>query len=266
MNADTVSRFVLYGLVVFTAIIALGIADAPVAKHRVEVFAARQDLSVTEDNCAQVIAYLAVTRRWRSAGLVGAVTWYLVVGLRHQTIGVNIAYALSGWFVGAVIAEIHVNGLVTGRRAASLERRTLDRYLPSVHRRLLPLAGAACLMLAGIAGATGYVDSARTIAVWVAAGIGLPTIVALVTRWILLRPQQYASPDVLSADEAIRRRSLRVITGSAITLLLYCVVDQVLALLNRSGPGIATAVVVIVVGAVAVPVTGWRLAGGKVPA
>ena len=101
---------------------------------------------------------------------------------------------------------------------------------------------------------------------WVVAGIGLPALVALVARRITLRPQPQASPDVLSADDAIRRRSLQVVTASVITLLLYCIVDQLLALLTRSESGAAGAVVLMLIGAVTVPVTRWRLAGGKVRA
>jgi hypothetical protein len=240
------------------------------------VFAARQGLTITEANCAQVIAYLAVTRRWRSAGLVGALTWYVVVAYRHHTIGINIGYALAGWFLGALIAEVRVSSLVTTRRAASLERRTSDRYLPPINRWLLPAAAIACLALAGIVAATGAaaggaISSHRSIAIWIAAGIGLPAAVALVARRILMRPQPQAAPDVLSADEAIRRRSLQVVTASAITLLLYCIAGQLLLLLldrlnqDQEPSSAGVGLILILVSAVAVPVTGWRLAGGKVP-
>lgn len=266
MNADAVSLAVLCGLVVLAVLAAFVIADAPVTRRRVEVFAARQGLTITGDNCQQVIAYLAVTRRWRSAGVAGALTWYMAVALRHQNIGINIGYALSGWFIGALIAEVRVSSLVTTLRAASLQRRTLDRFLPPVNRWLLPAVAVTCLALASIAAVTGSVAPGRSVAVWAAAGIGLPVLVALVGRKILLRPQPQASVDVLSADEAIRRRSLRVVTASAITLLLYCVVDQLLVLLNPPGSAAAVAAMLILVGAVAVPVTGWRLAGGRVPA
>jgi len=266
MSAHTVSLAVLCALLVLAVVVTALIADAPVTRHRVEVFAARQGLTITEDNCAQVIAYLAVTRRWRSAGLVGAMTWYVVVAFRHQIIGINVGYALSGWFVGALIAEVRVSSLVTSRRAASLERRTLDRFLPRVNRRLLPGAALTCLALAGIVAATESVASGRSVAIWVAAGIGLPAVVALVARRILLRPQPQPSLDVLLADEAIRRRSLQVVTASAITLLLYCVVDQLLVLVNRAETATAAVVVLILIGVVAVPVTGWRLAGAKVSA
>ena len=266
MNTDTVSMAVLCALVVLAVVVTAVIADAPVTRHRVEVFAARQGLTITEDNCAQVIAYLAVTRRWRSAGLVGAMMWYVVVAFRHQTIGINAGYALSGWFVGALIAEVRLNSLVTTRRAASPERRTLDRFLPRVNRWLLPTTAVTCLVLAGIAAANGSVASDRSVGIWVAAGIGLPAVVALVARRILLRPQPQVSADVLSADEAIRRRSLQVVTASAITLLLYCVVGQLLVLVNRAETSAAAVVVLVMIGIVAVPVTGWRLAGGKVSA
>jgi hypothetical protein len=266
MNAGAVSLAVWYGLTVLAVVVTFVLADVPVARQRVEAFAARQGLTVTGDNCRQVIAYLAVTRRWRSAGVAGASTWYLVADLRHQSIGIHLAYALSGWFVGALIAEVRVSGPITARRAASLQRRTAHHYLPPLNRRVLATTAVACLALAGIAAATGSVAPGRAMAVWVAAAIGLPAVVAVVARKILLRPQPQASPDVLSADEAIRRRSLRVVSASAITLLLYCVADQLRVLLDRADAGTAAAVVLILAGAVAVPVSGWRLAGGRVPA
>ncbi len=123
-------------------------ADRPVSRHRVQRFASRHDIEVTADNGRQIIAYLATTRRWRAAGLVGGLTAYALIDLRHNRISVNIAYLVAGWFLGALAAEVRVAGLFTGRRAASLAPRTLDLYLSRLSRRALPGSALAFLVLA----------------------------------------------------------------------------------------------------------------------
>jgi hypothetical protein len=241
---------VLFAIVALAMLVTFVVVDLPVDRRRVEVFAARQDLAITRDNAALVIAYLARTRRWRAAGLVGGVTWYTVGALRHDTIGINIGYALVGWFAGALVAEAWISGPARTRSAASLIRRTPGHYLPS--SVWAPLAGTA--VLCAVLAIPGWGGRSW---VWLAAAVGLPAVVILAGTRIRLRPQPLAAPDMLAADDAIRRRSMRVLTASAVTLLAYCVLDEALTRLTG-----AAFVLVMLAGAIAVPVGGWRMAHG----
>jgi len=82
-------------------------------------------------------------------------------------------------------------------------------------------------------------------------------VVWLTTQRVLNRPQPAAPADVLAADNAIRSRSLHAVTASGATLVLYGALDQALtAVAGSSGP----VVLVMLLGGVAVPWFGWRLA------
>lgn len=253
------------GLCLVTSLAAFLLADAPVSRRRVEKFANRHQVPVTADNGSQIISYLARTRRWRIAGLVCGATAYTLLSLEQNRVGISISYLLAGWFAGALIAEVRVVSLATRRRAASLVRRTAGRYLPRIGVWALPSSVLVSLLLTLtiLIATNGTADmSVERLPVW----LGVVLIVALVvwatTRRVLHRSQPIAAPDIVAADDAIRSRSLHVLVASGTTLVLYCVLDQliVLTMLNDLP---ALAIFVMLLGAVAIPWSGWRLATSR---
>lgn len=191
-----------------------------VTRARVERFAWRQRLPITVDNGPAVIAYLATTRRWRGCGILATVAGTaLAYTLRIIPSGhYNTFTLVVGWFIGAVIAEWRVNARAAdpGRRTASLLPRTGSDYLAGWVRwstRVVLTLTLAVELGAVIAGHDRS-SAALLLALTVAATSGL----WLGSRRILNRPQPDAAPDVLAADEAIRSRSLHVLSGSAIVL------------------------------------------------
>jgi hypothetical protein len=244
-------------LSVTAALIAFVVADMPVSRKRVQRFVHLHDIHVTTANGAQIIAYLARTRRWRAAGLVSGLTAYTVIDLQHSRASVNIMYLVAGWFVGALAAEVHMAGPPVGKRAASLAPRTLDRYLARPARRALSGSVLAVLALAAVVTAQTQDGRGRTVvSLAVAAVVTLP--VSLTTQRVRQRPQPLAAPDVLAADDAIRSRSLHALTASGVTLLLYCAADPLLRLIAVGSTRLA--VVVTLICAVGIPWWGWRLA------
>ena len=134
-------------LMVFGAIALLVVAGilsnihGPVSRSRLERFARRQRLDITVDNGAQVIGYLATTRRWRAAGLAAG---FGVSVLRSLPAAVNADFVLlfAGWFLGALVAEVRVAHLAHGPvRTASLQPRRADAYLGRTSWALVPAAG-----------------------------------------------------------------------------------------------------------------------------
>jgi hypothetical protein len=248
----------LAALAIIAALITSVVVDGPVSRRRVERFADRHALTVTADNGPQIITYLAITRRWRSAGLIGGAMYHLLSELQHHRAGVSLTSMLAGWFVGALLAEVRVAGITTGRRAASLTARTPKRYVSRISR--WALFGSVLAFVVLTATAVGGTDPRQLPVPLVVAAVMVAVIVlvvALTSRRVLRRPQPVAAADVLAADDAIRSRSLHAVTGSSVTLILYCTFEPVSLLV--AGDVTESAAVLLLIAAVAVPLVGVRL-------
>jgi len=233
-------------------------AYGPISRARVESFARRHTLPITAANGNQVIRYLAITRRWRCAGL--AVGWAvaLAADLPNSRVSFNPLALFAGWFAGALAAEIHLAVVAHGRRrAASLEPRTPKRYVGRLVWRLLPIgaaAGVAALVSAALQGTL-----APATVVWAALSIGVVLLVAVVRRRVLVRAQPVDPPEVVRADDAIRMRSLHVLSAGGFALAAYCA----LAALATQGPNSAA---LATIGGLIVLAVGVNAARGRGPA
>jgi hypothetical protein len=182
---------------------------------RVTRFARPQQLEITPDNGSQVIAYLATTRRWRTAGVLVALVgyaWLTLVPPERAELTVGVLQVLSGWFVGAVVAEARLVRRPAGeRRSASLQPRDPAHYLSRPARLALPAALAVSLLVGLVSLAEAVsgpgVDGRAALLAQVAA-VAVAAVVWAVRRQVLLRPQPAdLPPDRQSADDAIRSRS-----------------------------------------------------------
>ncbi|NUR69454.1 MAG: hypothetical protein HOU81_01400 [Hamadaea sp.] len=208
-------------LVALPALAAAYHAYGPISRSRLTAFARWHELPITTANGNQVIRYLAVTRRWRSAGLITGWAVAFAVELPQGRVSFNPLVLFAGWFAGALAAEIHLAIVVHGRRrTASLVPRTPKRYVSAVVWGLLPVGA-----LAGIAVLPGAVAegtlTAATVS-WTALALAIVLVVALVRRKVLLRAQPVEPADVIRADDAIRSRSLHVLSGGGFALAAYC--------------------------------------------
>lgn len=223
--------------------IAVAAGDDVVARARVERFAAKHRLTITVQNGAQVIEYLAATRRWRAFGLAAGlvVSAALSLSLSLSDITVNALALVAGWFAGALAAEIHLArpAFAGPIRKALVMRRNVEDYLPRLPRLLVPLATATCLAAGAFT---------RDL-LWTCAGIAVAAVVWFTQRRVLGRPQPFDEPDRLAADDAIRSRSARVLAGAGFALIMYCVLAQL--------HGFET---VVLLGMVLVPIAGFLVA------
>lgn len=208
---------------------AISSAQGPMLRSRVDKFAHRHDLTVTAANGSAVIRYLATTRRWRAAGVAGGYLVPLAATLPASGVRLDAQSLLAGWFAGALAAEARLAWI---SRTPAPERATVTRrptdYLPGAVWALVPLAAAADIAIAAVMVASG----AFTTAAAVRAGVGLAVagLTALAQRAVLRRPgllpADHAGDDLLDADNAIRSRSLHVLSAAGATLVFYCALGQ----------------------------------------
>jgi len=199
----------------------------PVSRYRLELFARRQRLTVTADNGNQIIRYLATVRRWRVAGLTAGAAVVALGPVRGDALpNLNYVALFSGWFLGALVAEVRVAHLAHGPvRVASLQRRAPRAYLGRLAWALVPAAAGVIVALAILtaqADASGWAEPGWTAWFWAAAALAVAVAVRAIQRAVLRRPQPVAAPDVLAGDDAIRSRSLHVLAGGGAALVLYC--------------------------------------------
>jgi hypothetical protein len=245
------AHFLIVGICLALALVAFLIADVPVSRSGVDKFAVRHRFALTEANAAQVLAYLRITRRWRTAGLVFVSSLSIGIGLLHQRLTISLAAILAGLFGAILLAEIRMAGLTTARPAASLIRRRLPDYLHPSGRRTffgaLAVAVPLSLLVLMVSGA----DLANW---WFA--IFAPATVGLISVWSMRRTvrrtQQAAEPERLAADNAIRRQSVQTLAACASALIAYAILSQLGMLLTEMNLEIATALL-IPVGLIGVP-------------
>lgn len=270
MNPLGVGILVVPAIVV--VVLLLRAAVAPVSRARLERFARRQQLVITPTNGNRVIAYLATTRRWRSAGVLAALalalTWVgyaATIRTGDFEAEINVLHLVAGWFVGAVIAEARLARSPGGPvRLAALQPREASMYLPRYAQWLVPVALAASVALGLITvavAAAGKEPDVRTAGIAQVAAFVVAGVVWAVSRLVLARPQPVLPPDELAADDAIRSRSLHVLAGSGTALVLYAVISQLVAL----GEALSGAAVAVTGGAAfvlifAAPLLGWLVA------
>jgi hypothetical protein len=261
------------GLFVVVALLAVAIVVTavwgPMPRRRVRTFARLHRLPITAGNGEAVIRYLALTRRWRVAGMVAATAVVTAYDVSRGTIGLNFLTLFVGWFVGAIVAEARLVRRPTGVvRSASLAPRTSDRY---VGRFIWALPDAALLISVAAMVATAIVAGPRALVGWAPlvglGGAALAVGVVHVTRRaVIARAQPALPPDQRAADDAIRSRSIHVLCASGATVALYGVLYQLGPIAATATPESTAAqwfARIAGIGALAIPALGWNLATAR---
>jgi hypothetical protein len=252
-------------LIVVLVVVVVNYTRGTVSRARLERFAGRQRLRVTVDNGNQVIRYLATIRRWRVAGFVGGIVASQVNAPEGTIIHFNFITIFTGWFIGALIAEARVEHLAHGLvRMASLQPRQPHRYVRRFAWALLPATAVVAFMTAvatAAAAALGWADpqwAPATLLLVVA--IAVAVTVRLIQLAVLRRPQPVGAPDVIEADDAIRSRSLHVLSGGGSALVLFTTFNLLSTLHPRSAGAQEAIDAVTVLGTFAVALLGWLVA------
>lgn len=189
-------------------------------------FATLHGVRLSEVARWEVAAHLRRARVLRAAGAVTGLT----AGSLYQVLNDGQALGLGGWWLplvgymaGAAAAE--VRGLRMspgGPRAAALSPRTLTRYLPGwtiLGLRVLPLLPLLVLWRWG-SGAPAELVPPAVAALLSAAGTGLLLHAAV------RRSRPALSPDLLSAEEALRSSSVHVLSGAGLAAQLVLLSAQ----------------------------------------
>jgi hypothetical protein len=263
-----VRLFILVLVALAAAIAVAETVSGPVERLRVERFARRQRLTVTAENGDQIIRYLATTRRWRAAGLTAGLV--LSIGLHLPSmLRFDFITLFAGWFAGALVAEARVAHLGFGpRRAASLQRRLPSSYLPRADWALVPAAAVVAVAVGVGTAALAAVGAARpswTAVLWLVVALGVAAAVRSVQHLVLRRPQPLVSPAVLAADDAIRSRSLHVLAGGGMALVVLCILAQLGAMAPTAEDAAEGTTLVRTVGPFVVAAIGWGIATSPWP-
>ncbi|MBB5874351.1 hypothetical protein F4553_007785 [Allocatelliglobosispora scoriae] len=249
MEMTTFRIAVTGGLMALAVLLAWWWAHGPMSRARLAGFSRQHGLPITTGNGDRVIAYLAITRRWRCAGAATGAVTSAALRLFTGEPGIDVISVFAGWFAGALVAELLLAPTPTGvRRSASLAVRRAGDYVHPVVWAL-PLVAAA-----GWAVATAWTLFAGRPSAWALAALAVLVPVLLVRHRVLLRPQPAGPADVTDAETAIRSRSLRVLCSAGFALASYC---ALVALPTDDSVAVTVAALLVLVVA--------RFAGAVVP-
>jgi hypothetical protein len=212
----------------------------------VEAWAGARGLALTPRNYPMVRWYLHTARVLRTWG---AVAGFLLPPLIGRAFGspaledILFPLVFVGYLAGAVYAELAlVRPVAAGRRVAALVPREVGDYLP---RRLIVAQWALALAAVAVAAGVFLVDFERDPA---AGNDGSPYVVALglagtaallgvalprAECWLVQRPQPFAQPDMVAADDAIRSQAVHSLASSGLAIELVCLAAT-LGVLSRS--------------------------------
>ncbi len=224
---DPASMSVLPVLMVLVAVTAVLVALATMAllgssisRGRVDHFARRQRLRLGAVNAPLVVRAIAITHRWRRAGLALGFLVGFAVAATQSRLSIDFGAMFIGWFAGAVVAEWRISALpVEGpRRSAALARRGLSTYVTAANRVMV--GAAAALLTIGAAGAgTHAVRDHALLATWSSwVGVSLAALLtlALTVRRVVRRSLAHPDDALRQADDALRGHALTVLTGCAV--------------------------------------------------
>jgi hypothetical protein len=137
------------------------------------------------------------------------------------------------------------------RRVASLQPRTAQRYVSVFVWRLLPVGAVAALLSLGVAVVReqrGEPVAWTTVALYTALAVLVVVIVAAVRRKVLMRAQPPDSADVVQADDAIRSRSLHVLSAGGFALAAYFALGVFAGFDGMRGVAPVGSLIVLIVG------------------
>jgi hypothetical protein len=225
-------------------------------------WAAHRGLDLVPESRALVARYLRRARVYRAWGAVAGallptVGSYVIDG-RVQVLGfgtdgdsapLGFGAIFVGYLAGALCAEVATVRPRTARPVASLVPRDLPSYLPRrvvLAQRAAALAAAAgTLVVAAVpfppgTSNPGTAGLAATALVALAFAAGLEAL----ERWFVRRPQPFADPALIAADDAVRAQSIRAVAGAGLALLLLLCCGVALALQASDVDALQTAMVV----------------------
>lgn len=268
MNIGPIETLVLLAVLVVLVVAVATASRRPARDGRgrdVELWAESYGLALTPANRPLVERYVARSTRYRR---IGCVLGFLVVPpilvrLDVAMGGWNVVLATAGYALGMVVAELTSPRPEPPERAAGLEARHLEQYLP---RQLIWLPrGAVVLLLAALAWSSTIDEAADgepfaahagatggALAVAAAIAVAILATVELGQRAIVGRRQPASRPDLLAADDALRSQSLHALAAAALCLdaLVAFVALQRPALADIANPWFDVLAIVL-------PMVGW---------
>jgi hypothetical protein len=209
-------------------------------------WAGARGLDLVPESHALVARYLRRARVCRAWGVVAGALAPTVIGLVEGRVvvlgfgtdGSSAPLAFGaifiGYLAGALCAEVATVRPRRPRPVASLVPRELPRYLSwriVLAQRAATLAAAAGTLAVAAwppagTSTSGTASLVLTAVLALAFGVGLEAV----EHWFVVRPQPFADPALMAADDAIRGRSIRSVAGAGLAILLLLCCGVALAL------------------------------------
>lgn len=217
--------FLVVALVAGTALVR---AYTELNEDFLQQWARAHALDVTAENRPMVRWYLRTARVMRTWGaLAGFFVPMAAAAAFDSSDSMPPVWVFVGYLLGALYAEVSLaRPLPPGRRAASLVPRPLVAYLPRrllMTQRVLGIAIAlGCLAVAVVPSGTRSPWAAVRWWTWlgVVAGPALAVGLEWLQGWVVRRPQPFADPALVAADDAIRAQSVHSVSGSGLAVEL----------------------------------------------
>jgi hypothetical protein len=238
MGVGPIEWLVILGSAV--AVVALAIR-AP-RRQDIDLWARSYGLILTPANRPMVERYVRRATAYRRLGfLIGLVVVPPVLeAVGSEVGGWNLVFATAGYAMGITAAEVGFRRPVAERRAAGLEARAVDQYLPRTLiwvPRILTLTvvalGPWALSIDEAADGQPFQEypgaNSRDIVAAMVVAILVLVVTELLERSIVRRAQPADDPSVVAADDAIRAQSLHGLAGAVLAidgLLVYAVLTR----------------------------------------
>ncbi|GGL05318.1 hypothetical protein [Planomonospora parontospora] len=195
-----------------------------VEPKQIERFALRQRLVLTPSNGDRVLAYIRVTRRWRSLGLVFGLL-VVLAGFTAESIMIRPLPVFLGWFAGVLVAEVRLaRARPSGRGDLGLRlvpaAVALLWTVSAVTAGALAVHGAVARSLTPGTSVTPGTGAAALL--WITATAAVVTAVPVLLRGLRTRPLPDEPADRVAAEISARSRSAHVLAAGGAVAALWC--------------------------------------------
>ncbi len=159
-------------------------------------------LTAYPDEQRLLTRWLERTRWARNVGGFAGLVWWLFGTSAHGDV---LLCGVGGVAFGSMIAQLHQVRTQSGRRTASLDRRSMQEYLPAAWaRRMVVLAALSGVLVVAAATADRPGSAAR----WGLASLVVLGLVHLVQRRVANRPRPALTAGLQFADDLARKLAI----------------------------------------------------------
>lgn len=220
--------------------IALRFMTAPTTAARVARFARRHRVGLMPGSEPYVVAYLSHTRRWRTAGVLGGYLVGLASALPQERIALEFLPLLTGWLVGAVVAEFRFR--FRAPLGPGLGAAPADAVVPGWVLRVPHAVAATSVGVTALVLAFGRADErSGHVLAWGTGAVACAAVVAATNRYVVDRLAGSLDA-VTTAERAVAGHAVGAITAVGAAVAVSCLAHETVVARDEFFNAAATAV------------------------